>query len=213
MKGDGDRRGGAKDGAFARTPIRAGQLLAGVRRRAVDDAARHHLPPVGVHAGAVLPVARSDGKGRGAGPAQPADRGADQSPGAGAHPEGRRRDPDRDPYGDARVGGARAEAAQGRGGGRRDIGRRRRARGGDRERARLRESRSPPRRSPKSTSSISRSARCASSSPRSRTRSPHPKRPTGSRSRRSPTSASGSTSRSPRRCRSSTAIARISSAV
>ena len=46
-------------------------------------------------------------------------------------------------------------------------------------------------------------ARCASSSPRSRTRSPPPRRPTRSRSRRSPTSASGSTSRSPRRCRSS----------
>ena len=100
------------------------------------------------------------------------------------------------------VGGARAEAAQGRGGG---APRHRPTPRAARRRPRTRSTprkRSPPRRSPKSTSSISRSARCASSSPRSRTRSPHPKRPTRSRSRRSPTSASGSTSRSPRRCRS-----------
>ena len=69
-------------------------------------------------------------------------------------------------------------------------------------------SRSRRRRWPRSTCSISRSPRCASSWRRSRTRSPPRRRPTRNRSRRSPISARGSTSRWRRRFRSSIAIAR-----
>ena len=97
------------------TTVRGGELLAGLRRRSVDDAARHHLSSVRVHAGAVLPVAGGDGQGRGARQAQPADRGIDQSLGAGAHAEERRRNQDFDPDRDARHRRAGAEAAQGRG--------------------------------------------------------------------------------------------------
>ena len=42
------------------------RLLAGLRRRAVDAAPRHHLPALGVRGGAVLPVAGGDRQGHGA---------------------------------------------------------------------------------------------------------------------------------------------------
>ncbi len=91
---------------------RTGELLARLRRRAVDDAAGHHFSAVGVHAGAVLPVARGDRQGHRARQAQSADRGTDQPAGDGAHPEGRRRGQDLQADRDARRRGARTEAAQ-----------------------------------------------------------------------------------------------------
>ena len=47
-------------------PAARGRLLAGLRRRAVDAGARHHLPADGLRGGAVLPLSGSRGQGHGA---------------------------------------------------------------------------------------------------------------------------------------------------
>ena len=64
--------------AAPRPPLAGHQLLAGLRRRPVEPAARHHLPAVAVHADAVLPRPGNPGQGHGADPAQLADRRADR---------------------------------------------------------------------------------------------------------------------------------------
>ena len=101
---------------------------------------------------------------------------------------------------------------------RRGLARRRQRRGGERQgerrgqRARRAAADLRSARWRRSTSSISRSPRCASNWRRSRKRSTPRKPPTRRRRPRSPTSASASTSRWRRRCRNCRAIARISSA-
>ena len=145
--------------------------------------------------------------------AQSADRGTDQPAGARAHPERRRRKQDIGPHRNARLGAAGAEAAQGR----RVAGRGRRRRrqrpglgGGHRARsaeADIGAGAGPGRRAQPADRRAAQAAR----GDRGRARRIGDRR-TRNRSRRSPTSASGSTSRWRRRFRSSIATARTFSA-
>ena len=69
------------------------ELLAGLRRRAVDAGPRHHLPAVGVRGGAVLSAAGSAGQGHRAAAAQRADRPAHRPVVDGEDRQGRPAEP------------------------------------------------------------------------------------------------------------------------
>ena len=98
------------DGAFPQPPQRThDRLLAGLRRRPVDAAARDHVPAVGVRAGAVPPEPRDLRQGRGARPAEQPDQRADPASGAGALHQPGQRGPDRQSAG---VAGRRRAAAR-----------------------------------------------------------------------------------------------------
>src|SRR6202158_5335145 len=72
------------DGPCPCTPQRnRTQLLAGLRRCAVDAGALDRVPAVGVSGGAVLPVAGGHRQGQGAGTAQRQDRAVERSAGTG----------------------------------------------------------------------------------------------------------------------------------
>ena len=108
------------------------QLLAGVRRRAVDAGAVDRVPAVGVPGGAVLPVAGSHRQGQGAGAAQRQDRAAQRPAVAGKARQDHARRPGRDSCAPASPP-PRANATASRGF--RWAGRRRRRRPGPRQRA------------------------------------------------------------------------------
>ena len=179
------------------------ELLAGLRRRAVDADPQHHFHPDRVRGGAVLSAAGSRRQRHRAHPPQRADRPAHRTAVDGEDRQGRPGGPARAVARDARRP-PKATATNTR------VSPRapapapppRRARSPNSPASSTARRRFPPRRWRRSKSSTSRSPRCAASSPRSRARSTPPRRRTRRRRTRSPISASGSIWRWRRRCRS-----------
>ena len=197
--------------ALSRLNRDTAELLAGLRRRAVDAGPVDHLPAYDLHGGAVLPVAGGFRQGHRAHPAQRADCPAHRPAVAGADRQGQSRRPGRATARAPRrrAGRARPDARRGRG---RAERRGRQGQVGSSPRRSTARRRRPRARWRRSRFSTSRSPRCAARLGRSRRRSTPRRRRKRNPRLASPISASDSTSRSRSAFRNCRAIARISSA-
>ena len=196
-----------------RPPRPRHELLAGLRRRAVDADPRHHLPAHGVRGRAVLPDAGGHRQGHRADAPHRADRAAHR---AAVAREDRQAEPRGADRAAARQPGERRRRARPLSGASTKASAagppQRRARSPSSPASSMRRSGSPPARWRRSRCSTSRSRRCAASSRRSKRRSTPPRRRTRTPRPASPISASGSTWRWRSGCRSCRATAPTSSA-